>query len=405
LPDQPPIPAPSGQPAAAGGPRLIRSTHADCADPAALTRLQAGLLHCSESPADLALVVLFVSPAAPLADIAAAARARFAPAPVIGCTTAGEITAQGYSENTLTAVAFPRSHFAARCTLIPDLGAEVSQPQIDAIIRNRRQLALQQPGWDSEFAFVMSDGLSRREDALTAGLAAALGPVPLFGGSAGDAYDFNRTFVLHDGVMLQNAAVLAQLRSRCPVEVFKTDHLLPTTTRMVVTGADPDRRLVHEINAEPAAAELARILGKDPWQLSTFTFANHPLVVRMGGQHHVRAIQRVTPGNGLLFFSAIDEGVVLALAEPQDMAAHLRRQMQRLSQVQQPELILACDCVLRRVAAEQQQQLGAISQILSQNRVAGFSTYGEQLNAMHVNQTLTGVAIYPPPQPAPEAGS
>jgi len=26
----------------------------------------------------------------------------------------------------------------------------------------------------------------------------------------------------------------------------------------------------------------------------------------------------------------------------------------------------------------------------------GFSTYGEQLNSMHVNQTLTGVAFYPP---------
>jgi hypothetical protein len=28
--------------------------------------------------------------------------------------------------------------------------------------------------------------------------------------------------------------------------------------------------------------------------------------------------------------------------------------------------------------------------------VVGFSTYGEQLNSMHVNQTMTGVAIYPP---------
>jgi hypothetical protein len=26
----------------------------------------------------------------------------------------------------------------------------------------------------------------------------------------------------------------------------------------------------------------------------------------------------------------------------------------------------------------------------------GFSTYGEQVNSMHVNQTMTGVALYPP---------
>ena len=35
--------------------------------------------------------------------------------------------------------------------------------------------------------------------------------------------------------------------------------------------------------------------------------------------------------------------------------------------------------------------------ILAKNRVVGFSTYGEQFNGMHVNQTMTGVAIFPPP--------
>ena len=34
-----------------------------------------------------------------------------------------------------------------------------------------------------------------------------------------------------------------------------------------------------------------------------------------------------------------------------------------------------------------------ISSLLAANNVVGFNTYGEQHNAMHVNQTLTGVAI------------
>ena len=33
---------------------------------------------------------------------------------------------------------------------------------------------------------------------------------------------------------------------------------------------------------------------------------------------------------------------------------------------------------------------------LERNRVVGFSTYGEQFNGMHVNQTMTGVAIFAP---------
>ncbi len=40
--------------------------------------------------------------------------------------------------------------------------------------------------------------------------------------------------------------------------------------------------------------------------------------------------------------------------------------------------------------------LHTMSRILSRHRVFGFSTYGEQFNSVHVSQTLTGVAIYPP---------
>jgi hypothetical protein len=46
--------------------------------------------------------------------------------------------------------------------------------------------------------------------------------------------------------------------------------------------------------------------------------------------------------------------------------------------------------------AMEKQRTGAVSALLQQHRVLGFSTYGEQLNSMHVNQTMTGVAIYPP---------
>ena len=165
---------------------------------------------------------------------------------------------------------------------------------------------------------------------------------------------------------------------------------------MVVTKADPARRLVRQINAEPAAQEYARILGKDPDQLTTFTFAAHPLVVRIGGRHHVRAIQRVATNGDLVFFSAIDEGLVLTLAEAQDMAAHLEGELTALARDTAPAAILACDCVLRRIEAQEKQLFGRISDILGRHRVTGFSTYGEQHGAVHVNQTMTGVAIYPP---------
>jgi hypothetical protein len=364
------------------------SVPVDVAHP--LRRLEEAL-----GPGPFALVVLFVSPDADLDALALRLPGRFGGAPVIGCSTAGEISGEGYTEGEIVAVALPSAHFAADVLLVPDLSVLEREALIGRLIRSRQALARERPDWEGEFAFLMVDGLSVREDELAAALASGLGPVPLFGGSAGDGTRFGATYVMHDGHALQNAAVLALIRTDCRVKVFSLDHLVPTEARMVVTEADPARRIVRAINAEPAAMEYARLLGKDPAQLTTFTFAAHPVAVRIGGKHHVRAI-RAVEGSDLVFFSAIDEGVVLTLADPQDMVAHLAAELATLSAKGRPAAILACDCILRRMEAQEKQKTGAVSAILRDHGVVGFSTYGEQLNAMHVNQTMTGVAIYPP---------
>ncbi|GGW22243.1 hypothetical protein GCM10011452_05190 [Gemmobacter lanyuensis] len=368
--------------------RVIVSAHVPARSASAGADLARAL-----GPGPFACVMLFVSPEA---DLAAVLEGACFDAPVIGCTTAGEISPEGYTEGGIVAMGLPREHFDAELIFIPQLTALNRQELIGRLIRARTALGGRNPDWDHEFAFLMVDGLSTREDELTATLAAGLGPVPLFGGSAGDGTRFRETFVLHGGQALRDAAVLAMVRSRCRARVFNLDHLVPTNTRMVVTEADPANRIVRKINAEPAAREYARLLGKDPGQLDTFTFAAHPVVVRIGGRHHVRAIQQVAPNGDLVFFSAIDEGLVLTLAEPQDMVAHLERELAGLSEGSAPEAILACDCILRRMEALEKQMSGALSAILRDHRVIGFSTYGEQLNSMHVNQTMTGVAIYPP---------
>lgn len=341
-------------------------------------------------------IFLFVSPEADLARLCAQMAKNVGAERVVGCTTAGEISGEGYSEGEIVAVGLPEVYFETDCVFVPDLTRFAGQNLIGELIRKRTALAADRPGWDGEFAFLLVDGLSTREDELTSAIAAGLGPLPLFGGSAGDGIRFGQTQVIWQGQAFSNVAVLTIVRSSARVKVFNLDHLVPTHRKMVVTEADPKRRIVRQINAEPAAFEYARLLGKDPAQLTTFTFAAHPVVVQVGGRHHVRAIQRVDENGDLIFFSAIDEGLVLTLAEPQDMVAHLDRELARLSEGGAPAAIIACDCILRRMEALEKQKYGSLSKVLRDHRVVGFSTYGEQWNSMHVNQTMTGVAIYPP---------
>jgi hypothetical protein len=345
------------------------------------------------------LVALFISPAGDLEGIARAAEDAFPDTAVVGCTTAGEISSEGYTENEIVAVGFRASCFEVRTALIAGLRTLDATQVAEQAVRLHAELAQARPDWPSDFAFLMIDGLSLREDQLVAALRFGLGGVPLFGGSAGDGLAFGRTMVLARGQLHQDAAVLTLLRSRCPIRVFALDHLIPRDIKMVVTEADPERRLVRQINGAPASREYARLVGKDPDQLSPFTFAANPVVVRLGGQHYVSAIQKVEANGDLRFFSAIDEGPVLTLADATGIAEHLETALADIARERAPVAIIGCDCILRRLEAEQLQGLRDMSRILSQNRVVGFSTYGEQFNSVHVSQTLTGVAIYPPEEP------
>lgn len=375
-----------------GGPgRALRTAQASWEHPDPLGTLRADL-----GDAPLAFLALFVTPRADFETCVRRASELFPGTEIVACTTAGEISSKGYVEGEIVAVALPRALFSVKTMLIADLDAlDADQITMD-LIRARAELTRQAGTMAHDFAFLTIDGLSLKEDQLMSALAPGLGSMQLFGGSAGDGLDFHKARVALDGVSYNNAAVLTLVRTHCPVRVFSLDHFTPTDRRMVVTRADTKNRLVQEINAEPAAREYARVLGKDPDQLDTFTFASHPVVVRFGGRHHVRAIQRVNRNGDLVFFSAIDEGLVLSLAEPEDMVTHLERELGGIAAAGRLDGILACDCILRRVEAEKDQASAAISRILRDNRVIGFATYGEQADAMHVNQTMTGVAIFEP---------
>jgi hypothetical protein len=154
------------------------------------------------------------------------------------------------------------------------------------------------------------------------------------------------------------------------------------------------RRVVTEINGEPAGHEYARVVGVEVDELTPMVFGCHPVVVRMGGPDYVRSIQKVNDDGSLTFFCAIDEGIVLSIAESGNLVADLESLFTRLTADLGPvEAVLGFDCILRYIEMEQGQMLGDISRLLTANTVIGFNTYGEQFGTMHMSQTFTGIAF------------
>ena len=73
------------------------------------------------APDDLSGLIVFVSPDYDVATFAAEIARRFGATPVIGCTTAGEITPEGWSDGAVVAVGFLRRHFVFIARPILDL--------------------------------------------------------------------------------------------------------------------------------------------------------------------------------------------------------------------------------------------------------------------------------------------
>ena len=353
-------------------------------------------IHASIGDSDNACVVFFCSADRDLPAIAAAMSRLFGDTLMVGCSTAGEITPDGYGRGSLTAIALPRRHFAAVAAPIESLSTfDLLQghPLVSEALA-RLEHAAPFPVADNSFALLLVDGLSRREEWVVSALSLVLDDIPLFGGSAGDQLRFNSTHIYFDGAFHTDAGILLLVATQCPFRVFRTEHFVSTNRKMVVTGAEPTARVVTEINGEPAGREYARMVGLDVSRLTPMIFATYPVVVRVGGVYYVRSIQKVNNDESLTFFCAIDEGIVLTVAQGTDIVDNLKATMAEIrGQIGPPQVIIGCDCILRRLEIERKRLFTPMSSLLAANNVVGFNTYGEQHNAMHVNQTLTGVAI------------
>ena len=383
---------PDAAAAAAGDATAIRRGHTDATDERAAARA----LKAQLDQPGVSLVVLFASPDRDLEALAAALGEAFGPVPVVGCTTAGEIGPGGYRRGSVVGISLAAPAFTAVAERVDDLHHFHMARGNDLVQRALRGLDRAAPGFARErtFGMLLIDGLSGCEEAVISALHDALGGIPLFGGSAGDTLRFQRTSVLHDGRFRQDAAVLILVTTDRPFRVFKTEHFVSSQEKMVVTEADPVNRIVTEINGEPAAREYARVVGLEIAELTPTIFAAHPVVVRIGGSYFVRSIQKVNPDESLTFFCAIDEGIVLTVARGIDLVANLETLFGGLrGQIGEPELVIGCDCVLRNLELQQKGLVERVGRIMAENRVVGFSTFGEQYLAMHVNQTFTGVAI------------
>lgn len=372
-----------------GGLRTTVSYHRDPDEAAA--QLAEGLL--GES---LGFVLFFCSAEYDLEGLEKAIARHFQDVPVVGCTTAGEITPDGYGQGCITAVGFCNHTFSICAKVVDDLDhfTFLEAQQVVAELVQQCQSRDVAPIKGHSFALTLVDGLSSLEERFLVTLNSAFGSIPNFGGSAGDDELLANTHVFCGGRFHTGAAVVVLINTPCRFDVFTTHHMVQGGEKLVVTRADCEQRRVYELNAEPAALEYARAVGIPVEELNNMVFALNPIGVRIGNEYFVRSIQQVHDDMSLTFYCAVENGIVMTVLDPVDLLDDLTHELRRInSAMGETRLVIGCDCFLRRVELDHRGLKDQGSRILRDNKVIGFNTYGEQIGGMHINQTFTGVAI------------
>ena len=346
---------------------------------------------------EISLVIFFCSQQYSLAQLAEQMTHKFAGIEVVGCTSSGCIGNEGYQDRGIVACSFSAEAFNFSVQLVPDV-RQFSYHQADELVSQLKGGV--KSGSDDEqlgnhlFSLQFIDGLSLKEETFTQILSTALNDIPLLGGSAGDDLKFEHTHIFYQGGVFTNAGVVILGETPLRFQPFMIQHFLPTEKRLVVTESIPEKRIVTSLNGLPAAMEYARNVGCDVDELTAEIFASHPVLVKLGNEVYVRSIQQVNEDGSLTFFCAIDDGIVLSVAEAEEIVENLETELEKVkNKVGNLGLVIGFDCVFRYLEIEQQDRVGLVSDIFKKNCVFGFNSYGEQFSSMHVNQTFTGIAF------------
>jgi hypothetical protein len=223
---------------------------------------------------------------------------------------------------------------------------------------------------------------------------AALGDVPIIGGSAGGDLTFGRTAVFCDGHFVEHGATLTMIALDAPFELFRVQHCEPTEVVLVVTDATAHQRTIRAFNGRPAAQVYAETVGHRVEDLGPEIFSTHPLMLLAAGGTWVRSISGALPDGSLNTLAAVDVGDVLRIGRPVGIVEKLDERLSAVSaDLGRVGGVLAFDCVLRRLELEACGRDIEAGRLLADHRVGGFSTFGEQFNGMHMNQTMVAVAF------------
>lgn len=354
---------------------------------------------------EASLLLVFCSDAYDLEQLIHTISQRAGGAPLIGCSTAGEIVGSGPGDASVVVTAIGGEGFSVATALATSASGRLRLASAEVAASVSR--VADRP---HKVLMLLSDGLSGDQQEVVRGAYSVVGAaVPLVGGCAGDDLKMKRTYQFHNTQVVTDAVVGAAIASDAPMGIGVRHGWRRVGEPMLVTGSADNR--VYTLDDKPALdiyldrLEAPADARTDGAAFTRFAIT-HPLGLSRRSGEEVRFVGEANfedrslvciagvPQGGLAWFMEGDDSSVLEATDAacSDALASLDGH--------RPVGFLAFDCIARRgVLGDQgiRREVSRIGEHAGGAPIAGFYTYGEiartsGISGFH-NQTLVILAL------------
>jgi hypothetical protein len=301
---------------------------------------------------------------------------------IVGCTTDGEITGDGYSTGSAILGGIASNQIDFTIAYIENLSRNCE-------LAGSRLAAKLAP--TVQYVQLFSDGITGNGCGILQGILSVLGEdLPIAGGTAGDDGKFYRTWQFAGKKLLTDAAVAVGFEGDFHLGTGVRSGWSPIGLAKKVTRASGN--ILYELNGEPALQVYERFLGKHAEKLPAVG-VEYPLGLvgnclggDSGDYYLLRATMSVDRQEGSIRFAGeIPQGATVHLTcgdnssilEATSEAARLANE--EIGAIR-PQMVFFYSCMARKIILGQrtQEELDCVRRVFgSEVPIIGFYTYGE----------------------------
>ena len=313
-------------------------------------------------------------------------KARYPKAVVIGSSTYVNYNSEGYSHCGASVMAV-NSGIEVSAGLLFDIDRH------PAMYKNHIKLALDKlSSYENTCCLEFMTAFGKSEELVLDTFEESLEGtgITLAGGSAGAATDRKETYVALDGEIYKKTCAFVFIHNLNGKVCFYRENIFkPTSYRFTVTYADCEERTVMEYDDEPAVQILSRALGV-PKDMLKNELAVHPMGRIDENGINITEAEKINDDESISYYATIYNHTKLLLLEPDNIRRVWSETVQRVrNDFEKPSFTISISCLSRSKIFEKENSFGEFVNVQrNYGNFIGLSGYGEQLNNVHLNQTM-----------------